>query len=1692
MNREEAEYHPTLEVEAPGLDVVIRSIAEQFKVVMGKPERVAEGCNLLKFRLSHPPNASQTDPLQVLLPLLAEHSWPLAEPLFDLFEEVARTSHDPWPFLQGLLASADDDGARRSLDLLLERIHDGGLGVDRRMIRYLADLCEIPGKPIGRADRLPGLASIVRSFSSAETTFATDPALALFLTEQAGSVRRLAARILDLDGEPVSMGRAERILGQEALVFLAPYLAYTRTTHLDLLSMLPWPGEIPPFLPSLRSAEAVLGEALLREIIADLGWSRINLGLDVRPCTRVTVGNLLPLFLSPSEAALFERCGSARRSGDSFLVVAHGTAPSEGRETTRLTDPATRFRNYNLAHAEVLGDFLAVEPLTRAKVRLMLERMDRIVEDFTALFADFSEECSILPAVYGELKRRIEAALSEQADEGPLSAELTRLVMTFEDPPSLGRTQTLHGLKRYLHQKGLQLGFKLVLRSRSTNRTVDLVLASKERILHKLQNIRYSDFEPEDESGGRSTRMPYAVALAVDSLGVQMLYGQESFPRLDIFCYGSEVHYYLAFGNHPAFLRINFAPPLQGGMIDLEYYGVSKYELSVHPDLSLDALRRFFQRLEFDIQIDNTRVRARYDKEQAHDLGSLRDRAAWLFCLAPYLLEIDWTIGGLALPAEARRAVADAWAETFASWGVLPLRYLLTEDRQGIVESVEPTAVGKREVTWSGIGPYRGRFAGGFPADFLARLSEELERLGIGFPESRSDAGFGRLQLERRLLEPLRQAVRGGELQETADGFVRTPEIVQRVHEAELFAELLGEDDSVVRSAAEVAAVVSPLERILQFTTTGSVLGYDVQSARLPLKGETLGIYVLRGAANMVRLALVARGAALFRRRADRGEEWVSNEMRGAGELAALLRAAHYPVPGLEQLPHVFDADVQRLRRDLVEAHPAQPRKPVPGERIVHGLRASPGRVVGRVIFGTAGHSPDEFDDAVLVAASIRPEDNAYLYHAGGIVSTGGGILSHAGLLATQFRKPALIIEGRWELPQDRPPKLHYRTLEYEAREAIIRGYPVSMRDRLREREHELLEGDLVVLDAGEGTLRVLGQDRDTLALHEAFFQFGRAAAGLARSTGERDVLTFRGRLLRARHQIEKILTRLTDPVLACHAVHELLLGSFLIGSNVRTEEKAALIERALRNAHVGPTAGDHLRWIMDELQRRFETMCDKARRLIPASPSVFEIIQVRLDVLRTARSRTEAAACLRACGIAVPTPDANPVAEIDGLSLHRLCELRLQVLSVLGAVSGSSASPDVRHLLRRLERIEALTVRSEPLAHALRERIAEIDRLRNETLSERWIVGPEDGGWELHDLVGWKAANLAEAGRIMGSELIPPWFAVTDRAFRTILDGPLEDFVTRGPDIPESARCLGDVIESVLQQTRLDNAQKSARIRALWESVNLPEALVNEIVTAYRRLNVPLDEHQRAEDEPYVAIRSSSHEEDAEVAARAGEFDTFLFIRGEQTVLDYLKRTWSGLWSERAIHNRAVLGTTADAAGGGVIVQRIVHSRVSGVLQTVNVARNESREIVINAGLGLGEGIVSGTVSADQIVVSKEGEPTTGPLRFNYVTADKRERVVFNRRTGLGTVRVEALYHQRLRPALEYVELCELVAAAVRLENIYGYPLDMEFGIEGTRLWILQVRPVPTFLAAIQETQQHYPLAEPCGYSQGEHHDQA
>jgi len=466
---------------------------------------------------------------------------------------------------------------------------------------------------------------------------------------------------------------------------------------------------------------------------------------------------------------------------------------------------------------------------------------------------------------------------------------------------------------------------------------------------------------------------------------------------------------------------------------------------------------------------------------------------------------------------------------------------------------------------------------------------------------------------------------------------------------------------------------------------------YEVQSARLSLPEEDLETHVMRGEKHTACIAFYTHGTVLFRHRDAPPAPWEWNAAFDVTEFLALLRRSNYPVSSLERLPPGLPEEVDRIRQNLACALPVDPRRPIPGERTVAGVRATPGRAVGRVLFGTAGRKPEDVAGAVLVTPALQPHDGPLLSCAAGVVSTGGGILSHAALLAAQFRKPALIIAGSWESDPDRATLLHYASMAYDLEEGESHGFRVTSRKRIRERAEILREGDLVAIDPTEDILRVLGRDPDTLALHEELRQFGQASRELSRATSDRDRLLFRGRKIRARHQIEKILGRLADPVLTCHAIDEFLQESDGLGRNVPAGERGLFLSMILKNPRVAPTATPHLRRTVHELRRLCEQTLGEARRRIPTVCSVLEVLSLRLDALRAVQSLGEVRTCLRGCDIEGDPGEPLQASDIDQLAERRVRQLREGIAREIGAIQYGVEDVRCRHLLRQWEGAEAL-----------------------------------------------------------------------------------------------------------------------------------------------------------------------------------------------------------------------------------------------------------------------------------------------------------------------------------------------------------------------------------------------------------------
>ena len=295
---------------------------------------------------------------------------------------------------------------------------------------------------------------------------------------------------------------------------------------------------------------------------------------------------------------------------------------------------------------------------------------------------------------------------------------------------------------------------------------------------------------------------------------------------------------------------------------------------------------------------------------------------------------------------------------------------------------------------------------------------------------------------------------------------------------------------------------------------------------------------------------------------------------------------------------------------------------------------------------------------------------------------------------------------------------------------------------------------------------------------------------------------------------------------------------------------------------------------------------------------------------------------------------------------------------------------------------------------------------------------------------VGGKASSL---GELTGAGLpVPPGFVVTADTYRTFI---------------EETGIAEELFEAVDVDHENSAALAAAHERAheLIVETPLPKEVREEVLAAY-------DSFDPAE--PFVAVRSSATAEDLPDASFAGQQETFLNVQ-RAALLDRVRECWASLFSERAIYYRNRQGFPHDEVDIAVVVQRMVDAEKSGVLFTSHPSTGEPRAIV-EAAWGLGEGVVSGTVSPDNYVIDRETSDVV-----ETVVADKKTMVV---RGEDGTTTEEAVPDDRReKRVLSEAELGDLIEIGELVEDHYGEPQDVEWAIRDGEIFMLQSRPITT-----------------------------
>lgn len=329
-------------------------------------------------------------------------------------------------------------------------------------------------------------------------------------------------------------------------------------------------------------------------------------------------------------------------------------------------------------------------------------------------------------------------------------------------------------------------------------------------------------------------------------------------------------------------------------------------------------------------------------------------------------------------------------------------------------------------------------------------------------------------------------------------------------------------------------------------------------------------------------------------------------------------------------------------------------------------------------------------------------------------------------------------------------------------------------------------------------------------------------------------------------------------------------------------------------------------------------------------------------------------------------------------------------------------------------------------------------------------IYWPKELSRENIGVGGGKAVNLAELAN--HDFPVPPFFVVSAQAYYEFIDR-------------EGVR---EVIE---EQTRGLDAQDHQALNAASEEIKMailaarmPADTRAEIIQAYNRL-CGVDLIPSIEEEALVAVRSSATAEDLPDASFAGQQETFLNVQGADDLAEAVQRCWASLFEARAIYYRESKGFGHLQVGIAVVVQKMVESEKSGVIFTVNPVTQESDELVIEAGFGLGESVVAGIITPDSYVVSK--------ARNEILSRQVNEQETMIVRSGNKNESVDVPEELREKQKLSDQEILELAEYGKRIEDYYASPQDVEWAIDGKDLFIVQSRAITTLSKTVEETKE-------------------
>ena len=322
-------------------------------------------------------------------------------------------------------------------------------------------------------------------------------------------------------------------------------------------------------------------------------------------------------------------------------------------------------------------------------------------------------------------------------------------------------------------------------------------------------------------------------------------------------------------------------------------------------------------------------------------------------------------------------------------------------------------------------------------------------------------------------------------------------------------------------------------------------------------------------------------------------------------------------------------------------------------------------------------------------------------------------------------------------------------------------------------------------------------------------------------------------------------------------------------------------------------------------------------------------------------------------------------------------------------------------------------------------------------------------------NLVGGKNASLGEMIqnlKTIGIK-VPNGFAITVDAYY--------DFI-KFNNLNER---IIELVSSITEEDLIKLRRVGLEVRNLIRNGKFPQELKDEIQEKYKELS-----QTYGQDMTDVAVRSSATAEDLPDASFAGQQETYLNVRGSESIIEAVRNCFASLFTDRAISYRNMFGYDHFDVGLSVCVQKMVRSDLSssGVAFSIDPESGFSDVVVINGSYGLGEMVVQGSVSPDEFIIFKPSLEKGFASIIEKKLGNKDKKMIYGEDHGKLTKIVSTNEEQKNNFCISDKQALEIARWVSSIEKYYSLlkgkvtSMDVEWAIDGltNELYIVQARP--------------------------------